>query len=136
MPRFSSQQTDSGRPIYSAASEEHRVNHRHASWAVRYAHGVGVGLHVDGDEQVIEAAAQRAGHVLGADGVQQLLVIHVVAQDVRAPVVGLEAHGAVQLQRVRVETGGRVAREVRWLDEADIGSGRTRQFRLLILSFH
>ena len=41
---------------------------------------------MDGDEQVIEAAAQRTGHVLGADGVQQLLVIHVVAQDVRAPV--------------------------------------------------
>ena len=72
---------------------------------------------MNSDEQVAESSPQWAGHVLGPYRVQQLLVVHVVAEDVRAAVVGLEAHRAVQLQRVRVETAGdmgRGGREVRW----------------------
>lgn len=71
----------------------------------RKLHGRGVRLQMQRDQQIVKSLTQRTGHVLGTDGVQQLLLVDVRAQYVSSPIVGLVAHGGVQGQRVSVETG-------------------------------
>lgn len=60
-------------------------------------------LQVDADEQVVVAAAQRAGQVRVLGGVEQLRLVHMAAQGVSHAVVAQSADGAVEHERVVVE---------------------------------
>ena len=61
-------------------------------------------LQVESNEDVVEASAQGSRHEFGPDGVEQLILTHVLAQGVSCTEVRLETQRGVQRQSVRVET--------------------------------
>lgn len=70
---------------------------------LRQSSRIGVDLEMEIDQQVGETIAQLAGHVLRLDGIEQLLLVDVIANDVGRSSVALKAQGSIKCQRLSME---------------------------------
>ncbi len=63
---------------------------------------------MQGDQGVKESPSKWSRTKLGRDCIEELFLIAIVADGVHGSVVGLEAQGRVELQRLDVETEGKL----------------------------